>query len=428
MNGNSGVGLSSGWVSRCLAAALVLVMCGNAQAFQVLKTSRGLDIKWAGSGATFFFNAAGSPAGSLDALQAALQTWSDLPLSSFNFTYGGTTAATSFNVRDGVNNIGFGPLTDAGVIALTTYWYNASTGAMEDADLQFNTKLSWSTSGAVNAYDVQEIGTHELGHGLGLSDLYSTSDAEKTMYGYSFKGETKKRSLDQDDKNGVAYLYPGTGVVVTTGDFDGDGRFDLVDYHPASGNWYILTGAEATRAPCGFAGTTPVVGDFDADGKADKAVYYPPSGMWYFLKSTAGFAQVQFGFPGTTPVVGDFDGDGTTDLGLYHPPSGTWYFLKSTAGFAQVQFGFPGTTPVVGDFDGDGTADIGVYHPPSGNWYFLKSAAGFAQLQFGFPGTTPVVADFDGDGKDDLAVYHAASGTWYLLKSSEGFLQTTVTF
>jgi len=40
-----------------------------------------------------------------------------------------------------------------------------------------------------------------------LNDLYGGSDSEKTMYGYANTGETKKRSLETDDKNGIKYIY-----------------------------------------------------------------------------------------------------------------------------------------------------------------------------------------------------------------------------
>jgi len=43
---------------------------------------------------------------------------------------------------------------------------------------------------------------------LSLGDLYGSGDTEKTMYGYSSPGETKKRTLHQDDIDGICYIYP----------------------------------------------------------------------------------------------------------------------------------------------------------------------------------------------------------------------------
>ena len=55
--------------------------------------------------------------------------------------------------------------------------------------------------------DLQNIAVHELGHSFGLADIYSSSCAEVTMYGYSTEGETKKRTLEQPDITGIQKLY-----------------------------------------------------------------------------------------------------------------------------------------------------------------------------------------------------------------------------
>jgi predicted Zn-dependent protease len=55
--------------------------------------------------------------------------------------------------------------------------------------------------------DLQNIATHELGHGLGLNDLYESAASEETMYGYSTYGEMSKRSLFIGDIAGIHDLY-----------------------------------------------------------------------------------------------------------------------------------------------------------------------------------------------------------------------------
>ena len=94
----------------------------------------------------------------------------------------------------------------SGLLAITSVSVSGST--ITDCDLTVNTFYSWSTSGEVGKYDVQNMLTHELGHWLSLDDLYSLSDSEKTMYHASTTGETKKRTLDQDDLNGINAIYP----------------------------------------------------------------------------------------------------------------------------------------------------------------------------------------------------------------------------
>jgi len=56
--------------------------------------------------------------------------------------------------------------------------------------------------------DVQNIGTHEVGHNVGLADLDDSGDSEMTMYGYASLGETRKRTLHSGDIEGVRFLYP----------------------------------------------------------------------------------------------------------------------------------------------------------------------------------------------------------------------------
>ncbi|PJA83788.1 MAG: peptidase M10A and M12B matrixin and adamalysin, partial [Candidatus Nealsonbacteria bacterium CG_4_9_14_3_um_filter_37_29] len=55
--------------------------------------------------------------------------------------------------------------------------------------------------------DLQNIATHELGHGVGLGDVYETACSEVTMYGYSNYGETQKRTLEAPDITGLQTLY-----------------------------------------------------------------------------------------------------------------------------------------------------------------------------------------------------------------------------
>ena len=67
--------------------------------------------------------------------------------------------------------------------------------------------FSWSSSGNLSAMDFESIATHELGHAIGLDDLYTAECAEQTMYGYASEGETKKRTLEAGDIKGASELY-----------------------------------------------------------------------------------------------------------------------------------------------------------------------------------------------------------------------------
>ena len=110
---------------------------------------------------------------------------------------------------DNENSIFWAPLTEANTIAVTTTWYytrGINKGKAAEFDMVFNTNFDWSTSGAVDKMDVQNITTHEAGHALGLD--HSSASAELTMYPYATEGETKKQSLEPGDIAGIKARYP----------------------------------------------------------------------------------------------------------------------------------------------------------------------------------------------------------------------------
>ncbi len=91
-------------------------------------------------------------------------------------------------------------------IAKASINYNL-LGYINQAEIIFNRSYPWSTTGASDYYDVQNIATHEFGHWLQLNDLYSSTDYYKTMYGHAKTGETYKRTLHSDDIAGIKYIY-----------------------------------------------------------------------------------------------------------------------------------------------------------------------------------------------------------------------------
>ena len=197
-------------IALCIYLALGLCSM-SAFAFEVSTTSGGAEILWAEGGTAYSINSSGGPSGNITALQAAMQTWTDVPSSSFVFVYSGTTSNTAYGANDGQNIVTFGPMGTNGTLAENSFWF-FTTGQIIDSDIKFNTSYSWATNGGAGFYDIQNVGTHELGHSLSLGDLYNSTDSDKTMYGYASSGETKKRTLHQDDIDGIAYLYPDTAA------------------------------------------------------------------------------------------------------------------------------------------------------------------------------------------------------------------------
>lgn len=112
---------------------------------------------------------------------------------------------------DNKNEVYFGSIANSNTIAVTTVWgiFRGPTASRElvEWDMVFDdVKFSWSTTGALSSMDFGNIATHELGHAVGLADLYNTC-VDETMYGYATEGETKKRDLNTGDLQGMNSLY-----------------------------------------------------------------------------------------------------------------------------------------------------------------------------------------------------------------------------
>ncbi|MFQ6093914.1 MAG: matrixin family metalloprotease, partial [bacterium] len=205
-------------ILRACLALLLTVFGATTWAFKV-NTYNGNEIKWSDSSLpeVYHINQNGTPDcdGEFGAIQAAYAAWENVPTSYMDFSYGGTTPSTNWGTADGVNlNVwiesNWTGITGAGsgTIAINLIWFYTD-GRLIDSDIAYNGEnFAWSCSGEAGKMDVQNIATHEIGHSLSLADLYESGDSQKTMYGYSSLGETKKRTLHSDDIAGISYLYP----------------------------------------------------------------------------------------------------------------------------------------------------------------------------------------------------------------------------
>jgi hypothetical protein len=101
------------------------------------------------------------------------------------------------------------------IVAVATIWYYSATGEIVDADIKLNWGYKWGIDlddegteyTLTDAFDIQNIVTHEAGHWSGLDDIYDTTYWAMTMYGYTGYGETIKISLEPGDIAGVQAVY-----------------------------------------------------------------------------------------------------------------------------------------------------------------------------------------------------------------------------
>lgn len=140
-----------------------------------------------------------------DAIERSLATW-DAAIPGSYFSGLRTSAAPKSPGKDGTNVIGWARLVPKSTLAAAWTYTDASTGRVLEADIFYNTSHTWGVLTGCNspsAFDVENIGTHEVGHILGLDHV---SDAAKmaTMYPSAPSGEIKKRTLTGGDVAGVA--------------------------------------------------------------------------------------------------------------------------------------------------------------------------------------------------------------------------------
>lgn len=191
-----------------LAALLVLAAAGEASAYvttsPVTRWSRSrIPVPW-------YLNNAGSAdmaiATTEAAVTAAFDTWTNVDCCYIALAYQGRSSLTAGSSR-GSNVVSWSESSwsqGASAIAVCTTWY--SSGTIEESDVDCNgVNHTWNTTGS-GGVDTQSILTHELGHSLGLGDIYDRAYASSTMYGI-YSGGTASRSLDADDMAGCRYLY-----------------------------------------------------------------------------------------------------------------------------------------------------------------------------------------------------------------------------
>lgn len=114
---------------------------------------------------------------------------------------------------DNQNEVYFADITDSNAIAVTIVWGIfggpiSGRQLVEWDQVYDDVTFDWSTesAGVAGKMDFDNIATHELGHSVGMGDLYNTC-VDETMYGYSGNAETKKRDLNTGDITGVNSLY-----------------------------------------------------------------------------------------------------------------------------------------------------------------------------------------------------------------------------
>ncbi|ACU38389.1 peptidase S1 and S6 chymotrypsin/Hap [Actinosynnema mirum DSM 43827] len=253
--------------------------------------------------------------------------------------------------------------------------------------------------------------------------------------------------------SGGANSWDWTRTKAVSGDFDADGRNEIVAFYDYGGGRttvFFFDGVEGVTTPVKVwespAGTwewprmNPVSGDFDGDGRDEIAVFYDygsgNTAVWLFvgLDRTASARMVWNSGLGTwewnriKPVASDFDGDGRDEIAAFYDYSsgstGLWIFdevanavtTRNPWRTASGMWEWGRTYPVAADFDGDGRAEIAAFYDYGNTslavWLFDDvggtPAARMTWSANGWEAGRMKLAagDFDADGRGDIAVLY----------------------
>ncbi|MCK7615113.1 FG-GAP-like repeat-containing protein [Roseibium sediminicola] len=234
---------------------------------------------------------------------------------------------------------------------------------------------------------------------------------------------------------------------VSVGDYNGDGRDDLMFTWSATGTNRLYSGrsdggfdGHSNLVPTNILDGNPdriLVGDYNGDGRDDMMVTWSSTGTNTYLRSRTGgdfkglFNTIPVDSINGSPddaVVGDFNGDGRDDLMFFWTATGTnrLFLGRSDSQFdtrvnaidPQDINGGPSHI-LVGDFNGDGRDDLQMTWASSGQnrLYLGQSEGGFerkfdliAREQINDNPNWALVLDVDGNGNDDLLSVWTGSG------------------
>lgn len=231
------------------------------------------------------------------------------------------------------------------------------------------------------------------------------------------------------------------------GDFNGDGKTDLLCHNPSNGYKWIsfanndgqFTGTswEERLGWCWHDGAELHIGDFNGDGRSDMMCHDTNNGYkWVslangngdFSGSTSWEAALGWCYHGGSELhIGDFNGDGRDDM-LCHDTNGyKWISYASSSGsFSGTNWEeglgwcyHSGSQLFIGDFNGDSKSDLLCHDGTGHKWISYANSEGNFHEGTGWEqgigwcwhsGAELYIGDFNGDGKDDLLCHDSGSG------------------
>jgi len=276
---------------------------------------------------------------------------------------------------------------------------------------------------------------------------------------------------------GETYVYPmnGTAILATEGyvrtlqdqnwrvagfgDFDGDGKADILWRNFATGENYVylmngkdIANEGVLRTVADQAWQVAGVGDFDGDGKSDilwrnaatgENYLYPMNGLE--IKASESYLRTVASQDWQVAGIGDFNGDGRSDIlwrdsatgqNYVYPMNGT--AILAGEGYLRTVADQNWQVAGVGKFDADTTADILWRNRLTGENYLypmngtaILAGEGYLRSVADLDWQVAAVGDYNGDGRSDILWRNSANGENYLypmnglaILPTEGYVRT----
>lgn len=347
----------------------------------------------------------------------------------------------------GSSNLGFGVLLGTGNLAYkppATYIAGTNPGVFTAGDFNHDGRLDFAVaaSGGIAIFLTNADGT------LSSADTYNVTEPATGVAVADFNGDhipdiavgllAPNPRILLGNGDGTFQVTPDTNsgpsnsnsaTTIYTGDFDGDGKADLILGGINSNGEVFYGNGDGTFTPpvslqgftvAGF--TQTVIGDFNRDHRSD-AVITNYSSLEILLGQANRTFNVQDtnlpAVPQVMPAVADFNNDGIPDL-VSNVGTGVQILLGNGDGTFRVGRLFstelPGYTSLntpysfaTADLDGDGNIDIvAPMSNPSIAEIFYGKGDGTFDGPFALPLARPysqiAIADLNKDGRPDLVL------------------------